>query len=142
MHTLQIKKSLILTFILLSHLFSVFTPANASMQKLHNINQNEDLAPICNGTGKIRWVKLSDYYETGKLIFVELPSSKNDTSQKYQVKCSVCSAFTALDDDVEQSVLQIFSLDFTPHNIEISHSKNYFKQAVASANSRAPPKST
>lgn len=140
MFNLKLKKSLILIFILLSHLFSVLTPVNASMRSLHAATKNEDLAPICNGTGQVRWIKLSDYYQTGKLNFIEFPTSTtDDKSQNNQIKCSFCSIFSSFDDDYIALSSPYSPLNTVLQNLYIFHSKQYLKQTFASANSRAPP---
>lgn len=138
MPTLYLKKSLLLLLVLLSHLLSVIAPANASMQARHSILQNADLAPICNGTGKIRWIKLSDYYQTGKITLVEPAVINGETNDSVNNNCPICSLFTQLDDDY---ALVSIPLIVEPANYPFHYqfTQRYFNQEVASANSRAPP---
>ena len=132
------KQSVLLILLLVSHILAVIAPANANMQKLHNTVQNEDYAPICNGTGKIRWIKLSDYYQTGKITFVELPNPTNDNASNSNNSCPICSLFTQLDDNLALTNA-ILLFDKAVFSSVSSLTKAYFKQEVASANARAPP---
>lgn len=132
MHLL--KKTLLLSFILCCHLLSVLTPANASIQAL--AAKNSDLAPICSGNGKIRWLSLSVYYQTGKMTFVELPSSPDN---KPPNTCPTCSLFTTLEQHNATGFIHYITIvpvialtipeEFTPFT---------FLHLIP-ANSRAPP---
>ena len=102
--------------------------------------QNEDLAPICNGTGKVRWISLSEYYKTGKINVVEPPaSSENEQTDNTQTNCPICSLFTQIDDDNSALIPHTLFIDNSVLHGVFKHTQHAFKQETASANSRAPP---
>lgn len=103
-------------------------------------DQNADLAPICNGTGKIQWVSLSEYYQTGKITFIEAEQEPLSNGNNESNKCPICLTFSNIDDDVDSLLQAKLNLDCKIHSKPLFFPQvQYLKQQVASANSRAPP---
>lgn len=136
--TLHIRKStqaMVLVLVFLSHLLSVAIPANANMQALHT-NNNPDLAPICNGSGTIKWISLSQYYQTGQLVFIDI--SEPLSSDNQQIKCPLCTLAHLLDDSdaiINTPCVQALFSYQPPYS-----SLNFQRfGSTAKANARAPP---
>lgn len=103
-------------------------------------NYNEDLTPICNGTGKIQWISLSEYFQTGNITFVEPEQEPVSNNSNQTNKCSICSTLSNIDDEVSALLHIKVNLDSKIVSKPLFFSQvKYLKQEVASANSRAPP---
>jgi hypothetical protein len=131
------QKFLVLSLVVFCHLFSVFLPASAGMQNaVHAVNNNEDLVPLCTGTG-LKWISLSNYYQTGKIIFVELPQGNNDESQPNNR--SLCLLFNVLDDNdsIVSFSTHLIRLDDFIQVLFVNESSK--KHAITLSQARAPP---
>lgn len=113
-------------------------PASAAIH-VSTVNFNDkEITAICSGDGKVRWIKLSNYYQTGKLTFIE-PPSKTEQTNKINNTCSLCSLFNHFDHSY-------ISLDFNNLIIEgnvfetpISFIPHFTKRTTLTASSRDPP---
>ncbi|XPF92912.1 DUF2946 family protein [Colwellia sp. RE-S-Sl-9] len=134
-----LTKLLLLSFILLSHLFSILMPASAAMNMHASNMQVNDLAPICSGNGKIRWIKLSEYYQTGKLTFLEKPSVSDKTEQNNNT-CPICSIYTQLD-NLSTGLVSAHSLtlDNQTYQARFNFLQHFTQRNTLTPSSRDPP---
>ena len=126
-------------------------PASAAMNSmsahlsanLNNTVTNEDLAPICNGSGTVRWISLSQYYQTGKIQFVEPPlasdSENNNQSDNNITKCPTCLLFNHIDDDNSLLNFSVNLPSIDHYQAPLAVLSQLRNTPNASANSRAPP---
>ncbi|WP_353647158.1 DUF2946 family protein [Colwellia sp. UCD-KL20] len=137
-----LTKLLLLSFILLCHLFSILMPASAAMNMYTSNMQDSDLAPICSGNGKIRWIKLSEYYQTGKLTFLEKPSISDETEQnnKTNSTCPICSIYTQLD-NLSTGLVSAHSLtlDNQTYQARFNFLQHFTQHNTLTPSSRDPP---
>lgn len=137
---------LILSVILFSYLLSLLMPASAAMN-MHGLNaKNENIAAICSGTGEIRWVNLTSFYQTGKLTYVDAPSleSNNDNEPSHSVNnaCSVCSVVNHQDHNAIELITHFFAIDVANSEAPFSIIPRFTKLSVLSFSSRDPPSLT
>lgn len=116
-------------------------PASAAMNMSTANITNKDIAPICSGNGQIRWIKLSEYYETGKLSFIEKPlvgetSEQNDNTEN---TCSLCSLYKQLDNHSTALIAHLFVIGHITSEAPISFLQHFTKRSSLSPSSRDPP---
>jgi len=120
-------------------------PANAAMN-MHSLDiTDKDLAPICSGNGEIKWIKLSEFYQTGKINFLEqVPVSEtneqSDTSNNGS--CSICSVYNELDNHAIELIANSIVIDGLLSEDAISALKYFTKRSALNPSSRDPPSLT
>jgi hypothetical protein len=116
-------------------------PASAAMNMSTANITNKDIAPICSGNGRIRWIKLSEYYETGKLSFIEKPpvdetSEKNDNTEN---TCSICSIYKQLDNHSIGLITYTFVIQNITSEAPVHFLQHFTKRSSLTPSSRDPP---
>jgi hypothetical protein len=116
-------------------------PASAAMNMHSFDKQDKDLAPICSGNGEIKWIKLSEFYKTGKITFLEQASVDDSSEQNNNIDntCSTCSIYNQLDNHAIE--LNGFSLILNnlASEVVISSSRHFTEASVLTPSSRDPP---
>jgi len=128
----------LLSLILFLHVFSVFFPANASMHAALAKTKNKDITAICSGNGKVKWVKLSEFYLTGTLVFVEAPSNTEQV-QNSNNTCAICSVFNHLDHNDMGLMVNTLHINDGVNTLAISFYQNFTQQITLIPSSRDPP---
>ncbi|WP_426359099.1 hypothetical protein ACPUVO_02315 [Pseudocolwellia sp. HL-MZ19] len=137
----KLPKLFILSFILFCHIFSMLIPTSAAMGIYTANMKNKDIAPICSGNGQMRWIKLSDYYETGKLSFIEQPASDVPSEQEDNSKnsCSICSIYKQLDNHSTGLIAHDLVIENITSEAPLSFLQHFTKRSSLSPSSRDPP---
>lgn len=126
-----------LVWLLVAHLFTVMALANAWQMAGHSSLSNPDLAPVCTGNG-VKWVSMSQFYQTGKVIFVEPPEDDSPQKIKVQMQCTLC----VLNDTPQDTHIAFSSSITTPEftqNALFSLAENHTRLKLSSCSARAPP---
>lgn len=131
-----LPKALLLSFILCCHLFSLFTPANATVHPSFLNDQQKELTAICSGNGKIRWINLTDFYATGKITFVKPIST---TNKNINNNCQSCIYYSSLDNNDAGLLFHSINNKNTHKPTKINFLARYIKQIVLAPQSRDPP---
>lgn len=119
-------------------------PASAAMN-MHSLDiTDKDLAPICSGNGEIKWIKLSEFYQTGKINFLEqVPISEtNEQSDTSNNGCSICSVYNQLDNHAIELIVNSIVIDDLLSEAAISPLKHFTKRSALNPSSRDPPSLT
>jgi len=132
-----LPKAWLLSFILFFHLFSLFSPANATVHSSFLNDQNLELTAICSGNGKIRWINLTDFYATGNITFVEPTSSTNNDTNKNN--CQSCVCYSSLDNIDTALLTDSINGKYLQTSTRINFLTRNIKQTVVAPQSRDPP---
>lgn len=133
-------KAFVLCFVFICHIASLLIPASA-MSHAYNTSNNPDLAPICNGSGSIQWISLSEYDKTGKITFVT-PSNENSTlpnTASDTENCSLCSFFSSIDNDDHTTIPDHVITQLPQFTVTLSSPITHIAKTPLNATSRAPP---
>ncbi|MGJ8693059.1 MAG: hypothetical protein ACSHW0_11325 [Thalassotalea sp.] len=134
------KKYCLLFIILFCHITAGLSPAFANSHNFASALVNEDYAPICNGSGTIKWISLSSYYQTGKITFVTAPTT--ELNEQVQISdCSTCTLFNSTDqenDNLLSTIAKVIAFNYQAPYANLNPKHN---STTAKANSRAPPTS-
>ncbi|WP_426369518.1 hypothetical protein [Pseudocolwellia sp. HL-MZ7] len=103
--------------------------------------KNKDIAPICSGNGQMRWIKLSEYYETGKLNFIEKPAlgEPSDQTDDTNNTCSICSIYKQLDNHSTGLIAHALVIENITSEAPLSFLQHFTKRSSLSPSSRDPP---
>lgn len=136
MKTILLPKALLLSFILCCHLFSLYTPANATAHPTFLNAQQKELTAICSGNGKVRWINLTDFYTTGKITFVEPINTPNKDINN---NCQSCIFYSSLDNNDAGLSFHSINSKSIQQPTKINFLTRYIKQIVLAPQSRDPP---
>lgn len=127
----------ILWLMLVTHIVATITPVNAKMQSIHN-QADSVLSAICTGNG-VKWVSLSEFYQTGKIAFVDPPLDDKQQPIETKMQCVVCLNHDAKSSTCNTFNSQLFSV--TKQNTEVANAVSLFPQNLHKLNAlpRAPP---
>lgn len=113
-------------------------PASAAMHASTVSFKNKDITAICSGNGKVRWIKLSDYYQTGELTFIE-PSNTTEQTNKINNTCSLCSLFNHFDYNDIGLTFNNLIIENNVFETPISFLQHFTKRITLTPSSRDPP---
>lgn len=126
--------SLMMIFVLLfNSTFAVF----ASSLTIEKANQykTEDATLICTGS-QLRWISLSAFYQTGKMVFIDAP---NDAPEQLEQVSCVYSYLSDSYTDTLFTYKAISSIAAYRSYVVSLHQRPYTLFPYQTSHSRAPP---
>lgn len=138
---MPLPKILLISFVLFCHVLSMLMPASAAMNMYALDIKNQDITPVCSGNGKVRWIKLSDFYETGKITFLEVEPQNSSTEEGHNTNkaCPICSIYNQLDNLSIGLITHTFIIEKNTSEVPISFIAHFTKRSILTPSSRDPP---